>query len=97
MIIWKPEDTQEPDLERDGEITTFKSILTDEKIAEMLRSLKTPDVMEKFIVKHYCEDEYPTIKGNGFDGLIIGEDREEAQEFVDYINAIVDKMNEESS
>ena len=44
MIIWKPEDTQEPDLDRDGEITTFKSILTDEKIAEMLRSLKTPDV-----------------------------------------------------
>jgi hypothetical protein len=42
--------------------------------------------IEPFVVRHYCEDERPSIKGNGFDGLEIGEDREEAQEFVDWIN-----------
>ena len=42
---------------------------------------------EPFVVKHYVSDERPMIKGNGFDGLEIGEDREEAQAFVDWINA----------
>jgi hypothetical protein len=40
-----------------------------------------------FVVKHYESDERPTIKGNGFDGLEVGETREEAQEFVDFVNA----------
>lgn len=42
---------------------------------------------EPFIVKHYVGEDRPSIKGNGFDGLQIGEEREDAQEFVDWINA----------
>ena len=42
--------------------------------------------MQPFVVRHYIEDERPTIKGNGFDGLEIGEDREEAEAFVAWIN-----------
>ena len=42
--------------------------------------------MEPFAVKHYSADERPTLKGNGFDGLEIGEDREEAEQFVVWIN-----------
>jgi hypothetical protein len=45
--------------------------------------------MEPFIVKHYSEDERPTIKGNGFDGLEIGQDRAEAEEFVAFVNGLV--------
>lgn len=43
--------------------------------------------VEPFIVKHYIDDERPSIKGNGFDGLEIGTDRQYAQEFVDWVNA----------
>lgn len=50
--------------------------------------------MEKFIVKHYQVDERPTIKGFGFDGLEIGNDREEAEEFVDFINSILKKCED---
>lgn len=42
---------------------------------------------DPFIVKHYSGDERPVIKGNGFDGLEIGETREEAEEFVAWVNA----------
>lgn len=42
--------------------------------------------MHPFVVRHYIEDERPTIKGNGFDGLEIGEDRKEAEAFVAWIN-----------
>ena len=45
--------------------------------------------MEPFVVKHYSEDERPTIKGNGFDGLEIGQDREEADAFIAFVNAAV--------
>lgn len=48
-----------------------------------------------FAVKHYSESERPSIKGNGFDGLEIGEDRQEAQEFVDWINSrLAQRTNE---
>lgn len=47
--------------------------------------------MEPFVVKHYSEDERPTIKGNGFDGIEVGEDREEAQGFIDFVNASMTK------
>jgi hypothetical protein len=40
-----------------------------------------------FVVKHYTADLRPTIKGNGFDGLEIGISREEAEEFVAWVNA----------
>jgi len=43
--------------------------------------------IEPFIVKHYSSDDNPIIKGNSFDGLIVGEDREEAEEFINFINA----------
>jgi hypothetical protein len=42
--------------------------------------------VELFVVKHYSGDERPTLKGNGFDGLEIGESREEAEEFVAWLN-----------
>lgn len=42
--------------------------------------------IEPFVVKHYSSDERPTLKGNGFDGFELGETREEAQHFVDWVN-----------
>lgn len=39
-----------------------------------------------FVIRHYTDDERPTIKGNGFDGLEIGEDRQEAEEFINWVN-----------
>jgi hypothetical protein len=42
---------------------------------------------EFFVVKHYSADERPTIKGNGFDGLEVGTDREDAEEFIAWVNA----------
>lgn len=50
--------------------------------------------MEQFTVKHYSSDERPTIKGNGFDGLEIGEDREEAEEFIEFVNKLIDEHDE---
>lgn len=47
----------------------------------------TKQTVEPFVVRHYAGDERPTIKGNGFDGLEVGETREDAQEFVDWLNA----------
>ena len=46
--------------------------------------------MEKFIVKQYASDERPIIKGFGFDGLEIGENREDAYEFVVFINSLIE-------
>lgn len=51
---------------------------------------------EQFIVKHYSEDERPTIKGHGFDGLVIGDDRQEAQDFVDYLNTMLRQQQAEN-
>ena len=50
---------------------------------------------EQFIVKHYSEDERPMLKGHGFDGLTIGDDRQEAQEFVDYLNTMLRQQQAE--
>ena len=47
--------------------------------------------MEHFVIKHYHEDPHPTIKGNGFDGLVIGNYRDEAEEFVTWVNAVIDR------
>ncbi len=46
------------------------------------------------MVKHYTGDERPVLKGNGFDGLEIGETREEAQAFADWVNALLRELNE---
>lgn len=45
------------------------------------------DEVEPFVVRHYTSDERPTIKGNGFDGLEVGETREDAETFVAWLNA----------
>ena len=43
-------------------------------------------MVEPFVVRHYIADERPCIKGNGFDGLSIGESRDEADDFVAFLN-----------
>lgn len=48
-------------------------------------------VAEPFSIKHYSADERPIIKGNGFDGLEIGRNRDEAMEFVAFVNALITK------
>ena len=48
--------------------------------------------IDKFIIKQY-ENERPIIKGNGFDGLEIGYNREEAEEFINFINTLVAKAH----
>ena len=50
---------------------------------------------KQFLVKHYAEDERPILKGHGFDGLEIGGDRQEAQEFVDYLNSMLRQQQAE--
>jgi hypothetical protein len=49
---------------------------------------------EHFAVKHYTEDEGPILKGNGMDGIRVGEDREEAEDFAKWINARLDRISE---
>jgi hypothetical protein len=55
--------------------------------ATALRARLAEPRPEPFVIKHYTADLRPTIKGNGFDGLEIGESREEAEEFVAWVNA----------
>lgn len=57
-----------------------------------MKTKKNKAFVEKFIIKHYIGDKHPTVKGNGFDGLIIGDNRDEAEEFVNFINAIIEKV-----
>lgn len=47
---------------------------------------RKPD-QEFFVVKHCSADERPTIKGNGFDGLEVGTNREDAEEFIKWVNS----------
>jgi len=47
------------------------------------------DGVHPFVVRHYADDERPSIKGNGFDGLEVGEDRQEAEEFIAWINKLI--------
>ena len=44
---------------------------------------------EPFTIRHYVYDNSPMLKGNGFDGLRIGDTREEAEEFIAFINQLV--------
>ncbi len=57
--------------------------------------------MDKFVIKHYTDEPHPTLKGNGFDGLVIGDYRDEAQNFIDFVNNLIDfrksQENKESS
>lgn len=44
----------------------------------------------EFTVKCYC-GENPIIKGNGFDGLNVGDNREDAEEFIEFVNNLIKK------
>jgi hypothetical protein len=57
-------------------------------VAEALRS-GWAAAPKPFVVKHYSADERPTIKGNGFDGLEVGQDREEAEAFITFVNSAI--------
>lgn len=46
--------------------------------------------MQRFIVKQYDKLEPPTLKGNGFDGLPVGDNRTEAEEFIAFVNHLID-------
>jgi len=56
-------------------------------LADRAARLDAKPVATPFIVKHYSADERPNIKGNGFDGLEVGKDRAEAEDFVSWVNA----------
>jgi len=47
-------------------------------------------MLEKFEVKHYTDYLHPCIKGNGFDGLTIGDYRDQAEEFVLFMNKLIE-------
>jgi len=49
--------------------------------------------MENFIVKHYGDTAHPVVKGHGFDGLTIGDYREEANDFIEYINSMIELID----
>lgn len=49
--------------------------------------------MEKFIIKHYADTPHPIIKGNGFDGTVIGDFRDEAEDFINFVNELVEHRN----
>jgi len=49
---------------------------------------------EKFVVRHYSDDPHPTIKGNGFDGLVVGEYREEAELFIAWVNGLISESEQ---
>jgi len=55
-------------------------------ITSLRQAIEATEKQEPFVVRHYSADERPIIKGNGFDGLCVGDDRDEAQQFVDWIN-----------
>jgi hypothetical protein len=52
-----------------------------------LRNAPAKPAPHPFVVKHYIYEDRPTIKGNGFDGLEIGVDRKDAEEFIEWVNA----------
>jgi len=50
-------------------------------------------MIEKFSIKHYSETDRPIVKGNGFDGLEIGLDRYEAEQFINFINKLIETIS----
>jgi hypothetical protein len=51
------------------------------------------ETVEKFIVKHYNGEAHPSIKGHGFDGTTLGDERYEADDFVEYINSMIELID----
>ena len=47
----------------------------------------TKSTPKPFVVRYYTEDHNPVLKGNGFDGLVLGHTLREAEEFVNWVNA----------
>jgi hypothetical protein len=58
-----------------------------EKAAANPTPAPAPSHPEPFVVRRYSTDARPFIRGNGFDGLELGEDLEEADKFISWINA----------
>lgn len=56
------------------------------EIFRLRHAAKRQRTFEPFVVRHYEGDKHPSIKGNGFDGLRVGDDRDEAEAFVKWIN-----------
>lgn len=46
-----------------------------------------------FSVRFYVGSDAPELRGMGFDGLRIGDDREDAQEFVDWLNTQIESID----
>jgi hypothetical protein len=44
---------------------------------------------EPFVVKHYHDDAWPTVKGNGLCFMVYGEEREEVESWVKTLNAMI--------
>lgn len=69
----------------DGDIYTCKEC----------RSLKKKKgTMENFRIKQCDKSERPTLEGNGFDGLEIGGSRGEAEDFISYVNGLINLYND---
>lgn len=57
------------------------------KVSEFAQAQEQAEPVWPFVVKHYIGERRPSIKGNGFDGLEVGANREDAEEFVAWVNA----------
>ena len=51
--------------------------------------------MSEFVIKHYDADQRPILKGHGFDGLEIGNYRDEAEEFIEYVNSRIKHLEQQ--
>lgn len=81
------DDPRGPSPEEDtrGVIDELKALLAADPVASLMSVLYGKRT-EDFVVKHYTTEERPVIKGNGFDGLEVGTDREEAEIFIKWVN-----------
>lgn len=59
----------------------------------MGRPVFSPSGIEPFVARYYDGDTGPSIKGNGFDGLRVGDTREDTEEFVAWLNAKIAKLS----
>lgn len=57
---------------------------------ELERFVIRPDI-EPFVVKQY--DDVCIVKGNGFDGQELGTERDDAEDFIGFVNRLIYKAN----
>ena len=81
---------QSSDHRSDELITRARAALAEQPVPVIERLQE----VHPFVVRYYTNDERPSIKGNGFDGLEIGEDRQEAEEFIAWINKRICRTSE---